>query len=290
MYPKTFLDLFPAFPRSNRVFVAMPFASAFDARWEGVLEPAIRSVSDENTGLEPFRVDMRKISDSVLTDVLNGISEARLVVADVTTIGHLGGTAIRNGNVMYEVGIAHASRLPQEVLLFRSDTDPLAFDVANVRVNRYDPDSDPDGARTKVVEAIVDSLREIDLARHHAVRRVAEGTDWVAFTVLAGAATPNGLAHPELRTMRQVVGNMQQYHAIARLLDAGAIQTIYPRIRAADVQNTPDRVLNVVYRVTPFGQAIFRFVSLQLGGDNPELIQLAEQMFRDREREDQTGE
>ncbi len=65
MYPKTFLDLFPAFPRNNRVFVAMPFVSAFDARWEGVLEPGIRSVSHENTGLEPFRVDMRKISDSV---------------------------------------------------------------------------------------------------------------------------------------------------------------------------------------------------------------------------------
>ena len=266
----------------------MPFASAFDARWEEVLQPAVQNVTHEGRTLEPFRVDMRNISDSVLTEILDGISSACLVMADITTIGHLGDIAIRNGNVMYEVGVAHASRLPEEVLLFRSDNDPLAFDVANVRVNRYDPDSDPGGTRTQVTEAIVDSLREIDLARHHAVRRVADGIDLVALTVLGGAATPNGLAHPELRTMGQVLGNVQRYQAITRLLDVGAIQTTYPRIRAADIQNTPDRSFTAVYRVTPFGQAILKFLSEQQFGDNPELIQLAEQMFRDRESEDQT--
>jgi hypothetical protein len=131
MYPNTYLSLFPPFPRNDKVFVAMSFDEKFRARWDKVICPAVSRIERRGNRLEAFRVDARKISDSILTEILSGISTARLVLADVSTIKKVENKPIRNGNVMYEVGIAHAARLPEEVLLFRSDNDPLLFDMAN---------------------------------------------------------------------------------------------------------------------------------------------------------------
>jgi hypothetical protein len=112
MYPKIFLEYFRDFERTNRVFVAMPFSPDFKPRWDDVFRPAIEAV-----GLEAFRVDMRKTGDSIQTEILQQISQAQLILVDVSTdeTGH------RNANVMYELGVAHASRLPDEVIIVRSD-------------------------------------------------------------------------------------------------------------------------------------------------------------------------
>src|SRR5439155_14340007 len=133
MYPNTYLSLFPPFPRDNRAFVAMSFDHRFDPRWANVLAPAISRVRVNGVPLEPRRVDMRKASDSVLTEILDGIARCRIFVGEVTPIGEIEGRPIRNANVLYEIGLAHATRLPQEVVLFRSDEQELLFDVANVR-------------------------------------------------------------------------------------------------------------------------------------------------------------
>lgn len=121
----------------------MSFAEEFTARWENVIVPAVGSIELDGSSLEPHRVDLRKVSDSVLTEILDGIARCRFFVADISTIGRLDNRAVRNANVMYEVGLAHAVRLPEEVILLRSDDDELDFDVRNIRVHRYDPDNSP---------------------------------------------------------------------------------------------------------------------------------------------------
>ena len=88
MYPQTYFGLFPPFPRENKVFVAMSFAPQFQARWKAVITPAIRSVMVNGKPLEPHRVDARQISDSVLTEILGGITNDRLIFADVSTISY----------------------------------------------------------------------------------------------------------------------------------------------------------------------------------------------------------
>jgi hypothetical protein len=131
MYPAIFFGLFPPFPRDDRVFVAMSFDSRFDRRWNEVIVPAVRRIcvrtGATETRLEPHRVDLRTASDSILTEILDGIGRCRAVVADITSIGHIEGRPVRNANVLYEVGLAHASRLPEEVIIFRSDRDALLF-------------------------------------------------------------------------------------------------------------------------------------------------------------------
>lgn len=85
MYPLYIFDLFPPFPRNNKVFVAMDFGEKFENRWKDVIKPAIESVSINGDKLEPYRADTKKINDSIITEITSGIANCRLFFADLTT-------------------------------------------------------------------------------------------------------------------------------------------------------------------------------------------------------------
>ena len=277
MYPANYFSMFPAFPRGHKVFVAMSFASQFDKRWNNVIVPAIGRMEIDGKPLEPYRVDVRKVSDSILTEILTGISQARLVFADITTEGRLGDIPIRNGNVMYEVGIAHSVRLPEEVLLFRSDSDPLLFDVANIRVNRYSPDSDFAEAISVVGISIMQSLQEVDLKKNLAVISAADSLDYSSWLVLAQAATET-IAPPQMRTMGQALGNAARVAAIQRLLDINALSTSYSQLSPDIIKKQIDQPgeLLLTYRITPFGKAVLEHVANKMGFLAPEVRQMIE--------------
>lgn len=250
----------------------MSFAERFTSRWEQVLAPSIQRVQVNDKPLVPVRVDARKVSDSILTEILDGIARARVVVADITAHG-TDESHGRNGNVMYEVGLAHATRLPEEVLLFRSDDHHLLFDVSQVRVNRYDPDTNPDAARDQVADTIVSALRELELRRHRAVERAASQLDYPSWMLLVEAQQGSGVSHPVRATMGQVLGAIERADAIARLLDLGAIEAKFVQVTiealAAEVPGSPADILK--YHATPFGDAVAQFGFKALGLTNPEI-------------------
>lgn len=257
MYPANFFELFPPFPREKKVFVAMSFDENFQRRWNEVIRPAVSEIELDGVSLEPVRVDVRRISDSIVTEILQGIAHHLVVFADVTTIGYVDDKPIRNANVLYEVGLAHAIRLPEEVILFRSDEDQLIFDITNVRVNSYDPDTDPSTARELVIDSINNALKEIDLKRHLSVRRAAESLDYPSWMVLA-EAQHGDITHPVMRTMGQAVGNASRARAIERLLDLGALKTEYkvtPELLQSAGGEPAENMFR--YHTTPFGSAIF---------------------------------
>jgi hypothetical protein len=261
MYPKTYFDLFPPFPLTNRVFVAISFDEAFDHRWSNIIKPAISSVSIDEVSLEPHRTDVRVVSDSVLTEIENEIATARLIFVDITTIEIVGDTAIRNGNVMYELGLAHATRLPEEVIIFRSDNDPLPFDTANVRVNPYDPDNDPEAAIEKVQHAVRNALSEIKLVRHKIVSQLVAQFDTSALMMLSDAATPAGLRPPPKKNMGDVISNMTRSSTLMRMLDRGLIieELVEASASTWDANEGIGRIdLDdlQVYRITPLGKAV----------------------------------
>lgn len=282
MYPNTYLSLFPPFPRNDKVFVAMSFDEKFHARWDKVLCPAVSRVERQGNRLEAFRVDARKISDSILTEILSGISTARLVLADVSTIKKVENKPIRNGNVMYEVGIAHAARLPEEVLLFRSDDDPLLFDMANVRVNHYDPDNNPTDAIEAVADSLLSALKEIDLRKSLAVSDAVDSLDFPSWWLLAQARQTPRIEHPPHRTMRDALGNAQRVDAIHRLLDVGAIRASFLRITPEAFETLKDDTdaSLMSYEVTEFGQAVFLEGIRRMGMDNPGMAKILEREFR----------
>lgn len=134
MHPQAFLKTFWRMELRPQVFVAMSFGPQYQGRFDAVITPAITSISHGGQQLRPYRVDLSKSGDSILTDIVDGIAHSQLVLADISTIGKdsVTGVPYRNANVLYEVGIALACRQPSEVLLLRDDEDKFLFDVSSI--------------------------------------------------------------------------------------------------------------------------------------------------------------
>ena len=166
MHPNAYLRTFWRTEFRPQVFVAMSFAEQFQERFVGVIEPAIQSVHFGGRQLKAVRVDLSQSGDSILTDIVDGVAHSALVLADVSVVGYDSktGTPYRNGNVMYEVGIALAARQPAEVLLIRDDRFPFLFDVSTVPHMHLDF-SDRDSARAQLTDQLKARLREIAHAR-----------------------------------------------------------------------------------------------------------------------------
>ena len=134
MQPNTFLRSFWRLNNKPQVFVAMSFDSKYQKRFDDVIKPAIESLVRDGVPMTACRVDLSRTGDSILTDINDGIVHSALVLADVSSIGVCGetGGSYRNANVLYEVGIALASRQAHEVLLVRDDNDKFLFDVSTI--------------------------------------------------------------------------------------------------------------------------------------------------------------
>lgn len=240
----------------------MSFDEKFMPRWTSVIEPAIRAVGRNDHRLEPNRVDARTNSDSILTEILGGITNDRLIFADVTTIDKIDQRAIRNANVMYEIGMAHAVRLPEEVIIFRSDEDELLFDILNVRVNRYSPECDQAAARELVSEAIINALKEIDLKRNLAVKAAAESLDATAHWALTVAVYQGELRDwPTKTTIAQALSSAPPNQAIRRLLEMGALRMQFLKLQASVIENLSEASEETLgkYKATEFGRAILEY-------------------------------
>lgn len=281
MYPHTLFSLTPPFPRTRRVFVAMSFEPRFNARWTKVLIPALKSLSHEGEPLDPFRVDLSRASDAILSKILTAIADSHCIVADITGLIEIDGRMIRNANVMYEVGLAHAVRLPEEVILFRSDRGSLDFDIAGVRVHQYSPDDSPAKARRVVADTVTESLAELRLHRLASVRAASKRLTTHAMTFLVKAIADNGLTYPSPESFGNtpsqalsaalVVGVKMQ--AIDLLLELGAL-------RAEPAKLTPELLSKVAetefgpflsYAPTLFGHALFEFIVESIGARAPEM-------------------
>ena len=277
MYPTHVFSLFPPFPRDETVFIAMSFDPRFDARWHDVIAPAVRRVVFKDKHLEPVRVDARSISDSILTEIQSGIAKSRLIFADITTIGHLEEKPIRNGNVMYEIGLAQAVRLPEEIILFCSDEDPLLFDTSTIRVNSYSPDDAPEKARDAVADALAESLKELDLRKLLAVQKAVEMLDIPSLYLLFESLGPQDVLHPQMKTMGNLLANTARATAISRLLEMGALRTKYLHVTPElldQIGELPSDPLK--YECTEFGNAVVDEVSERLGFSSPELRDVLE--------------
>lgn len=99
-----------------KAFVLMPFDPEFDLIFNKLIKPAL-----EDVGYEVTRADSFLNQENILKDVVRGIAEADLVVADLTTL---------NANVFYELDspVSRINRLvewslsctkPFQELLFR---------------------------------------------------------------------------------------------------------------------------------------------------------------------------
>ncbi len=161
MHPNNFLKTYWRMEVRPEIFVAMSFADQYKARYDNIISPAICDISIADVHLKPNRVDLSKTGDSILTDIMDGIAHSQMILADVSTMGYDAKTGIpyRNGNVMYEVGLALACRQPWEVLLVRDDTDKFLFDVSTIPHMHLDFTKTIE-AREKLREELIKRLKE----------------------------------------------------------------------------------------------------------------------------------
>jgi hypothetical protein len=283
MYPRDYFALFPAIPRRPQVFVAKSFAPEFEPRFREVIKPAIESAEFGGLRLAPNIVNARVVGDSILTEILDGIGNDVLFFADVSTIGYLPphNMPVRNANVMYEVGIAHSIRRPEEVILFRSDTDALAFDIANVRINNYDPDSNPEAAKAHLTAALNSALKEFDLTKAHAVDAALAQLDMYSISMLLNAGSKE-IRPQEPKTLGQFVSGEPTRGALRQLLDIGAMEAVLADALEAIAQQGGDLKLSglLSYRLTNFGTALAKRLLRRFTSDRvpAELKQLVERL------------
>lgn len=102
-------------------FVLMPFDDDFDDVFEDLIRRPLESV-----GYQVRRADSLFNQQQILKDVVKGIADASIVIADVTGL---------NGNVLYELGLAHA--MGKRTVMITQRLDELPFDLRPYRANEY---------------------------------------------------------------------------------------------------------------------------------------------------------
>jgi hypothetical protein len=255
MHPHTFYSTLFGHEKRDEVFVIMSFAEEFRDRWVKVIEPMIR----EGLSLKPNRVDYNVSGESIVHDILDGIAHSRLVLADITSSAMRDTCGIswpqRNGNVMWELGIAHTTRMPDEVLVIRSDNDPSIFDLTQFRAFSYEPEC-VEESKEFLRTLAADRLRSVDQMKSDYVQRCAEALDPSSIDFLINSTPATGQPFPIALNMR----NALRY---PRLFELGLIRTFSIGLEA-DTQTGLQRTVSQA-AITALGKDVMRLLLSRLG-------------------------
>jgi hypothetical protein len=247
MYPRDFFDTYWRSELVDEVFVAMPFHSEFDGVWNEIIRPAVAQGSIGR--LQARRVDATVLSGNVITDILNGIAHARIVLADISVCLQGRWVGQRNGNVMYEVGLSHALRHATEVLLIRSDDEQINFDVAQINVHRYDKTNSA-GAKDQIARLVADLLKQIQQEKSLKVARAVDLLDDVSRKYIVDFALDGPFRGPNPQKMGEVLIAISYRIALTKLQELGILKNIL----------IPSE--GPAYILTEFGRAVAKSLGL----------------------------
>jgi hypothetical protein len=108
----------------KRCFIAMPF----DGSCETVYRQAIRPACTQNR-VRCIRVDVAFGAGKIMDDVVRGIFDADLLIANLTGL---------NANVFYELGVRQALSYPDRTICMARGDTRIPFDINAYRVVMYD--------------------------------------------------------------------------------------------------------------------------------------------------------
>jgi len=246
MHPNTFIEQLWRGVEADEVFVAMSFAPRYESRYREVFRPAIEAVRYRGRPLSAKRVDESQTGDSILTEIVRGICEARLILADVSALsrGPEDSEPFRNGNVMYELGLAHAVKSPAKVVIVRDDSNRLLFDVSSIPHFVVDFVS-IDTARETVTRLLTDRLRESETIDDFKLREFIDSISDAELSILlrlfnSGKSVPIDLT---IETSSGKVLPLPVRDAFHRLRDVGLVRS-----------HVISKPVSVLYSLTERGQ------------------------------------
>ncbi len=171
MYPKHFMEQFWRGELNNKLFVVMPFHKSFEARFHEIIEPAAIEAGFECA----YRVKERRDSNAVLTKILDGIANSRMVLCDLSNDPKSKKRNHVNGNVLYETGIANTIREPHSVMLIRDQNPKTAdFDIRGLTILQ------PPGGKLKkswLVKRFKEALENIKWEETKRIEVIAHSLD-----------------------------------------------------------------------------------------------------------------
>jgi hypothetical protein len=142
MYPKTYYEENPLLTKPGTCFLIMPFKEQFNP----VLATMMEVLEGPEIQMTCTRTDNLFGSSHVMLDILSGIRESEIVLADLTE---------QNANVFYELGIAHMIKENRKVILISQDHKWVPFDLRPFRYLVYEnSDLGLSKLRTSLTEAI----------------------------------------------------------------------------------------------------------------------------------------
>ena len=137
-------------------FVMMPFGEWFDRYYQDIYIPAIKEA-----GFEPVRADELFTTGSVVEQIWDQITKAKVLLADLTD---------KNANVFYELGLAHAAHKP--VIFASAKVEDVPFDLRHLRVIIYQV-REPEWAeklRKNVTDYVKNAAKEPEKSIPHPFR------------------------------------------------------------------------------------------------------------------------
>jgi hypothetical protein len=223
MYPREYFDTYWRPNLKNEVFVIMSFTPEFEDVWTQAIRPAV----EQDTRGNPFahRVDATTLAGSIITEILDGIAHARLVFADVSVCASGRWAGQRNGNAMYELGLAHALRPATELVVARSDAEQINFDIAGIKIQSYDR-SDLAAARQTFGQLLNDRLDDLNQVKHLKTVQALESLDADCLNLLANSGKNESFSVIPAKTMGDVMAQINDgtKESVRHLLALGIIR------------------------------------------------------------------
>lgn len=125
-------------------FVIMSFAPEHQGVYDAVIKPTF----EEDLGWHCWRVDERPGAGNIVQQIVTGIAQATLVVADLTAL---------RPNVLYELGIAHTLNVPV-LTLFQRGGEEMPFNLHMYRYVEYEDTSAGARQLSRALKEAVDAL------------------------------------------------------------------------------------------------------------------------------------
>ncbi len=143
-----------------KAFVLMPFDRKYDPVY------AIIKRTARSAGYTCYRADDKCVSGNVVRQIIDEISEADVVIADLTG---------RNPNVFYETAIAHERKKENKVILIAQKDKDVPFDLQALRYLKYSIREESGKKRFR--DKLRNFLKEAGKDSSSSPFEVIEGTD-----------------------------------------------------------------------------------------------------------------
>lgn len=143
--------------------------------------------------------------------------------------------------------------------------------------------------RRSFLKPEINSLNELNLQQHLAVKRAANSLDYPSWMVLLEMKGGEGLQRPIMQSVRQVLGAISKASAISKLLGIGAIQAELtegtPQLLNSEVQDPPEKL--VTYHLTSLGTVLAYYALSKMF--TPEAVDILENEYQKESGEESSS-